>query len=85
MLTIEGTGEGIAREAAEKTCCKKAKNSLMIGMAMAAVTGNSMTTSNKNSWQDRRPISGEFHINTRPDKKAKRKIKQASRRKNRKT
>lgn len=82
MLIAEGTGEGIAREAEEKRCCSKAKNTLMIGMAMAAAMGPS--TKRWTGMKESKVYAGVPHNNARPDKKAKRKRKQASRRMNRK-
>lgn len=83
MLIMEGTGEGIGREATERNCCKKASNTLMVGMAMAAAMSG--TTANHRSWGEQRRVGGQPRMSgALPDKKATRKRKQAQQRKNRK-
>lgn len=83
MPIMEGTGEGIAREAAEKNCCKKASNTLMVGMAMVAVMSG--TATNHGRWGEQRRVGGQPRMSgALPGKKAPRKRKQAQQRKNRK-
>jgi len=58
---------------------KKAALEMMIGAGMAMASSPP-----RQSWGEKRRVGGEARATANPDKKAKRKIKQASRRKNRK-
>ena len=80
MLMTINTVDGIARETAEKLARNKGQSILAMGLAMAAASGPP-----RKRWGTEEGVyAGVHHNKARPCKKAKRKRKQDSQRKNRK-